>query len=117
LQVEVLVSLTLLRSVAYGGVVGALLGIAKCLTHTASGSTHNGPISSAVDNIFRRLFEQVVASWVLSSAELRNIYSFAVASVSLNTLGIIVYVLILVSLIYQLVKEVRAAAQEEGLQG
>jgi hypothetical protein len=116
LQIEVLVLLALLRSAAYGGAIGVLLGITKRLTRTASFATPKQLICSIVNKGFLRLFEQAVASWVPSSAGLRGIQSFAVALVSTNTLSIVVYIVALVLLMYLLIKKARGAARIEGLQ-
>lgn len=95
-----------------GGVVGVVLGT---VVHAALCAVRVESTTSTTTRILLRLSDQVSVIWGLLYAGLRDLCSFTVASVSVNTLGIAAYVLIFVVLIYLLVKEERAEAQEEGL--
>jgi len=88
-RVEVLISVILLRSVAYCGIVGAALVVVVGIC--------GGPIANAA----------------ALSAGLRGLRSFVVESASIDTLGTIAYVLLLAHLAYRLVQEGRAAAEVE----
>ena len=93
-----------------------VLAVVKRLICANSGCTHTGLVSSAVRNVIPQLFGRVMALFPAGS---RRLLSFTVALVSLNVLGVIINIFIIISLCYvvgeQMARMQMAMRMREGI--
>jgi hypothetical protein len=111
LRLEVLVSFTMLRSMAYGGIVGAILAIIKIL---AAGSAGGGMITSVIIDLVPQLVDGMITLW----DALKSLSSI-ISSASPDVLHLAIHMLIYFSLLYLMTREAHergVAARREGEQ-
>lgn len=104
----------MLRSIAYGGVVGAVLAIAKGLVYFASGRTDGGPITSVIVNILQQLLDQATTRWQLLSTGFNGL-SFTTSLWTIDVLCFVASVLVFFSLISLIARRERMAGRMEGI--
>ena len=105
----------MLRSIAYGGVIGAVLAIAKGLVHFTSGRTDSGPITSVIVNILQQLLDQATAGWELLSTGFSGLYSFTISLWSIDMLCFVANILVFFSLISLIARQEQMAGHMEGV--
>jgi len=107
-----LVSAASLRCMAYGFIAGVVLRIVVELVCTPGFPQHR-PITSVIKMVLLQLFDQAMDYLEPLSVVLRELHFLVVASTSVTTVCLTVYLSMLTTMMYLLIKELEVEAQME----
>lgn len=82
--------------------------VSNYLVRTVSGWAE-GPISPFVNNALLKILNQAMDSWAMLVAVLDDLRTFVNTSVSIDVLGVVINLLVLVSLFYLIARMARMA--------
>ena len=96
---------------AYGTIAGVTLRIVVGLVYS-SGCSHRGSITSVANLVLLQLFDRAMVCWEPLSVALGELH-FVIASASVTTVCLTIYLSLLTTIMYLLVKELEVEVQTE----